>query len=145
MYFVLLLVLTSWAISSCTKDEKEGLGYDVEGEWRMLSYQENNEIGPVYTDEVFMMSFSNYNGKQGDSQWWYYSESGILGSDTSRGRYQMYNLDQWITMYWTEHGSIFTGGFDSIRYSVNFQNDSLFLECLADDGGNYRRIVAIRD
>lgn len=143
--FIVLFALMSWVMFSCEKDEKEGLGYDVEGEWKMITYQENNNTGPFTDGLTYKITFSNYNGNQGSSQWWYYSESGVLASDTSYCNYRMYDQDQWLTLYWTEHGTIFTGGFDSIRYAINLSNDTLFLECQADDGGNYRRVVAVRE
>ena len=142
--FILLFALMSWVMLSCEKDKKEGLGYDLEGAWRMLSHQVNGEEGVFYTDMIdYTIRFEDFNGNEGNS-YWSYAFLNVDTSYTAYGKYKVHD-ETYLTVYWIDHSSFFTGGYDSLRFDAKLTHDTLLLECLEDDGGSHRKVIAVRD
>jgi len=124
-YALFIFIMASMTIIACGEKPKDGLGYDIQGEWKMLTFQYNGEEVLFLPDDVFKMNFKHYNGEEGDTQWWYYS-TGIGGTDTSFGRYRIDAEEKVLTLMWTEQGSVFTG-HPEMTYFIELKNDTLKL------------------
>lgn len=113
-------------IISCGEKPKDGLGYDIQGDWKMLTFKVNDEEAIFLPDKVFKMDFKHFNGEEGDTQWWYYS-TGIGGTDTCVGRYRIDAEEKVLTLLWTEQGSILAG-HPEMSYFIEVINDTMILQ-----------------
>lgn len=125
--YLLLLTLSASVIFSCKVEPEPnvGVGYDILGEWKMLSFQVNGEEKLFPPDDVFKMVFTDYDGNEGYTVWRYSTVGG--GSVTNSGRYRIEGNEKALRIFWSTYHTVFSWSLE-MDNTINMHNDTMVVK-----------------